>query len=57
VGGNEVFADGSARWVKFEQMYFLTTWNVSTRVYYFWQDPQDFDPVLKARLPTLAARP
>lgn len=57
VGGNEVFADGSARWVKFEQMYFLTTWNVSTRVYYFRQDPQDFDPVLKARLPTLTARP
>jgi len=57
VGGNQVFADGSARWIKFEQMYFLTTWNVSSRVYYFWQDPNDFDPVLKARLPALTARP
>lgn len=55
VGGNQVFVDGSARWFKFEQMYFLTTWSLESRIYFFYQDPSDFDPLLKARLGTLAA--
>jgi hypothetical protein len=56
-GGNQVFADGSGQWVKFERMYFLTTWSTGGRMYYFYQDPSDFDPVLRSRLGTLVAKP
>lgn len=56
-GGNQVFADGSGRWIKFKQMHFLTTWGDANRTYYFYQDPSDFDPILIPRLPSLAARP
>jgi prepilin-type N-terminal cleavage/methylation domain-containing protein len=56
-GGNELFADGSARWINFDQMYFLTTWQsgLSSRLAFFSQDPSDFDPALTAQLPSLAA--
>ncbi len=56
-GGNQVFIDGSARWVKFETMYFLATWNTTGRIAYFYQDPTDFDPRLKTALPSLRAKP
>lgn len=56
-GGNQVFVDGSARWINFSTMYFLTTWNgaYNTRFGFFYQDSADFDPELLEQLPSLAA--
>jgi prepilin-type N-terminal cleavage/methylation domain-containing protein len=58
-GGNQLFADGSGRWIQFNQMYFLTTWKTaisfSHRFCFFYQDPTDFDPSLQQQLPSLGA--
>jgi prepilin-type N-terminal cleavage/methylation domain-containing protein len=58
-GGNQVFIDGSARFIKFEKMYYLHTWNTDgTRKCYFYQDATDFDDSLRSRLgTTLKATP
>ncbi len=58
-GGNEVFIDGSGRWIPFEKMWYLHTWNTDgTRICYFWQDPTDMDPRMQAQLATtLRAKP
>jgi prepilin-type N-terminal cleavage/methylation domain-containing protein len=57
-GGNHVFMDGSARWVRFEQMYYLHTWSTDgSRVAYFYQDESDFDDRLRLRLNNLRAKP
>jgi prepilin-type N-terminal cleavage/methylation domain-containing protein len=37
-GGNEVFIDGSARWIKGKTMMFIHTWNISTVALYIYQD-------------------
>jgi prepilin-type N-terminal cleavage/methylation domain-containing protein len=54
-GGNEVFADGSAQWCKFNSMYRFNDWqnNMGTLSSYWYQDPSDFEAALIARLPTL----
>lgn len=44
-GGNQVYADGSARWNKFETMHFFTTWEVNSRYAFFQQDTGDLDPI------------
>jgi prepilin-type N-terminal cleavage/methylation domain-containing protein len=57
-GGNQLLADGSGRWIQFNQMYFLTTWKTAlggSRSCFFYQDQADFDPTLQQQLPSLAA--
>jgi prepilin-type N-terminal cleavage/methylation domain-containing protein len=54
-GGNQVFVDGSARWIKFKQMYFLHSWDPGARLSYMYQ--QDVDPKLEPKLAALAAKP
>lgn len=57
-GGNQLFTDGSARWHRFKDMYFLTSWGGANRTYYFYQDPATFsDLITPAQLAQLAARP
>ncbi len=55
-GGNEVFADGSATWCQFANMYrfnsYITALGVTLDSYWY-QDTQDFDAAFQARLSTL----
>jgi prepilin-type N-terminal cleavage/methylation domain-containing protein len=55
-GGNEVLVDGSVSWVKFQNMYFFHSWNVSTYYCFFYQDPRDMDPLMIKALPGLASK-
>ncbi|MDR3456513.1 MAG: prepilin-type N-terminal cleavage/methylation domain-containing protein [Verrucomicrobiae bacterium] len=53
-GGNEVFADGSAAWEKFEKMYRLYRFSgVTATDIYLYQDASDFESTLVAALPNL----
>ncbi|MFO1488949.1 MAG: prepilin-type N-terminal cleavage/methylation domain-containing protein [Verrucomicrobiota bacterium] len=53
-GGNEVFADGSASWIKFDKMWRLTSYSGAYNPdIYFYQETSDFDPALAAMLPGL----
>jgi prepilin-type N-terminal cleavage/methylation domain-containing protein len=45
-GGNEVFVDGSASWIKIDEMRALTTFRKSNRTFYFYQDRTDFSTQL-----------
>ena len=49
-GGNEVFVDGSAQWIKIDEMRLLTSWDFANRKFYFWQDQQDFPSALKVHI-------
>jgi len=48
-GGNQVHADGSARWVKFQDMYFIHSWGVdgTRNAYIFQEDTGSWVPGLK----------
>jgi type II secretory pathway pseudopilin PulG len=37
-GGNVLSVDGSARWIKFENMYFMTSWNSGSRRLFAYQE-------------------
>jgi prepilin-type N-terminal cleavage/methylation domain-containing protein len=54
-GGNEVFADGSAKWCKFSDMYRFTTYPVifGSLDAYWYQETTDFNAGLIAALPGL----
>jgi prepilin-type N-terminal cleavage/methylation domain-containing protein len=54
-GGNQVFADGSGRWIPFKQMSYFTSWKIADRQCFFYQDPADFEPELLSALPALRA--
>jgi prepilin-type N-terminal cleavage/methylation domain-containing protein/prepilin-type processing-associated H-X9-DG protein len=47
-GGNIAFVDGSVRWIKFEKMYFMTSWNPGTRRLFAYQE--DWGNILPAQL-------
>jgi len=55
VGGNEVFVDGSARWIKYQDMYALHTWNTGGRICLWFQESSDFEQNLLTGLPSIAA--
>ncbi len=55
-GGNQLFADASASWCKFDSMYFFTTWSTGSRFNFHYQDTGDFEPALLAALPSLRSR-
>lgn len=50
-GGNELLSDGSASWIKIEQMYRITTYDTAAHKWYFYQD--DFSSIPAATLATL----
>ena len=54
-GGNEVFADNSAKWCRFSDMYAFDSYagGVGNVNIYWYQDPADFDATLIADLPSL----
>jgi prepilin-type N-terminal cleavage/methylation domain-containing protein len=53
-GGNEVFADGSGRWIKWETMYQFHTWRTDRNCFWY-QDRTDFEQNLINTLPSMSA--
>lgn len=54
-GGNELFMDGSARWIGFSQMLFIHSWGVDgTRDSYFYQE--DLGDDLKAKIDRIKSK-
>jgi prepilin-type N-terminal cleavage/methylation domain-containing protein len=54
-GSNHLKVDGSVSWVKFERLYFLTSWSSTTRNFYMYQE--DIPVAVARNLAALAAKP
>jgi prepilin-type N-terminal cleavage/methylation domain-containing protein len=57
-GGNEVFADGSTRWINYRQpMHLFQRYSGLTgvRQFFWYQDPTDFEPDLTSALASISA--
>ena len=54
-GANHLRTDCSVDWVRFEQLYYLTSWSSSTRNFYFYQD--DIPKAVQPGLGLLVATP
>jgi prepilin-type N-terminal cleavage/methylation domain-containing protein/prepilin-type processing-associated H-X9-DG protein len=54
-GGNIAFVDGSVRWIKFEKMYFLTSWNPGARRLFAYQE--DWGNLTQAQLNSMKPQP
>lgn len=54
-GANHLRMDGSVAWIKFEKLFFLTSWASSTRNFYMSQD--DIPDAVRPSLGALAAKP
>jgi hypothetical protein len=56
-GGNQVFVDGSAQWIKAQKMVFLHSWAPSARTAYWYQDSADMDSGLLDKISKLQFGP
>jgi hypothetical protein len=54
-GGSDLHADGSVSWAKIERTFQITSYNSSTRAWYFYQD--DLSSIPAATLATLKWHP
>jgi prepilin-type processing-associated H-X9-DG protein len=43
-GGNVLFTDGSARWIKFANMYFITSFEADARIFAYQEDWGNITP-------------
>ena len=55
-GGNQLYTDGSATWVRFEKMYFFHAWIPGDIVAYWYQDIADVDASMQPALAGLQAK-
>jgi prepilin-type N-terminal cleavage/methylation domain-containing protein len=56
-GGNQVFVDGSARWIQIEKMRMFHSWDPVNKQGYFYQDDSDFPDRLRNALNQASMRP
>jgi len=55
-GGNQLYTDGSATWVRFEKMYFFHAWTPGDIIAYWYQETSDVDAAMQPTLAGLQAR-